>query len=758
MGITSYAQNYEDVILWRSLGHIQNGFYIDIGAQESRKDSVSWAFYEKGWRGVHVEPSPHYANLLRQDRPGELVIQAAITEKPGMLRFFEFPETGLSTGSAEIASTHQKNGFAVNETIVAAITLDNLFTEVAQGEIHWLKIDVEGFEKEVLSSWQTSECRPWIVVIESTIPCTQTEIYAEWESVIVEKGYKFVYFDGLNRFYLSNDHLEFEKNFNHGPCVFDEYKIPSISHLQEHRPEPANNIIGESARDQALAALIQNIPEAIRPAQESDKNTILHHISVVYGDIATLRSRHDSLHALVQETRSTLNEANAITQTELKQLAAEERERCQTRAAQERVLHSEIAAVAARAERDHAETLALLTQGSDRSETLLQLQRETLEAANAQMRERIALEQAMRNEIAAVATREEHERARTETLLRLLLQAQQEVQELVRMQAQQQTARERTLHKSIAAIHEQSINIQSEFNRKTDQIYQNIQIYRERDRALLESIQHEGLQASGELRKVNHAISLYAQNLQAMKNASWKKTIDVVSGILSIKRNRMPSQSENASEWKKKIITDKNKIIHAIIQDQESDMNENSISAASELLELHDAQFITAAYEYIFGRLPDPDGFSHYLSLIRQGESRKKILSYLYKSQEFQSLGLQNQEIKTLVRRYRWLSTPVIGGFFRLMLGEFRKNDVNYKIRAIENALSVLVIQNQQNTDKILRMIEGINISIENLTAQTSSKQSDQSSVVQGSNALSMEVDFNSRIETISQNIRASAI
>ena len=47
MSIVSYAQNFEDVMLWRALGQVENGVYIDIGAQHPLIDSVSKAFYEK---------------------------------------------------------------------------------------------------------------------------------------------------------------------------------------------------------------------------------------------------------------------------------------------------------------------------------------------------------------------------------------------------------------------------------------------------------------------------------------------------------------------------------------------------------------------------------------------------------------------------------------------------------------------------------------------------------------------------------------
>ena len=69
MSIVSFAQNFEDVLLWRALGDVEQGRYLDIGAQDPVADSVSLAFYNAGWRGVHVEPTPAYAELLRKARP-----------------------------------------------------------------------------------------------------------------------------------------------------------------------------------------------------------------------------------------------------------------------------------------------------------------------------------------------------------------------------------------------------------------------------------------------------------------------------------------------------------------------------------------------------------------------------------------------------------------------------------------------------------------------------------------------------------------
>ena len=225
MGIISYAQNFEDVILWRALGRIENGFYIDIGAQHPFVDSVSRAFYEKGWRGISVEATPAYANLLRDDRPDELIIQAAVSKRSGVLQFYEIPNTGISTGDLSIADEHRKRGFIVQELVVPCITLENIFSQTKNKEIHWLKIDVEGMEQDVLESWGNYPARPWVIVVESTIPLTEVESYENWEELLFERGYTFVYFDGLNRFYVSSEHLDITHYFKTPPNVFDDFVL-----------------------------------------------------------------------------------------------------------------------------------------------------------------------------------------------------------------------------------------------------------------------------------------------------------------------------------------------------------------------------------------------------------------------------------------------------------------------------------------------------------------------------------------------------
>ena len=222
-GITSYAQNFEDVMLWRALGHIEKGFYIDIGAQHPVLDSVSKAFYKRGWRGIHVEATKTYADLLRQDRPDETVIQAAVSDRHGTLTFYEIPETGLSTGDSAIAEMHRLKGFAVRQTLVPTITLADILSLAGHREIHWLKIDVEGMEKRVLQGLTLVHNKPWILVVESTAPNSRVSTHGEWEENVLSAGYEFAYFDGLSRFYVLAELRKLKSKLLIPPNIFDSF-------------------------------------------------------------------------------------------------------------------------------------------------------------------------------------------------------------------------------------------------------------------------------------------------------------------------------------------------------------------------------------------------------------------------------------------------------------------------------------------------------------------------------------------------------
>jgi FkbM family methyltransferase len=207
----SFAQNGEDVVLWRALGSVVDGRYIDVGASHPTNDSVSRAFYDHGWRGITIDPVPHFAELLRRERPDDIVIEAAITSRLGeSITLHEVPGTGLSTLVDEVRDKHRRAGYEVRDVSVTMRTLNDVLEEAgwAGEDIHFLSIDTESTEAEVLESIDLKRWRPWVIVIESTAPNSIRPTHQQWEGSVLEAGYRFCLFDGLSRFYVAVERFD----------------------------------------------------------------------------------------------------------------------------------------------------------------------------------------------------------------------------------------------------------------------------------------------------------------------------------------------------------------------------------------------------------------------------------------------------------------------------------------------------------------------------------------------------------------------
>ena len=219
----SYAQNYEDVMLWRALKHINQGFYVDVGAYDPIIHSVTQAFYERGWRGINIEPVSLCHERLCAARPFDINLLLAVADTEGAVIFYEIPETGLSTLDVEAAQKYRAAGWTVTEKKLPVLTLDQILEKYVKGPIHFLKIDVEGGEKNALNGLNLSRWRPWILVVEATVPNSSELNFDEWDPLVLAAEYEMVYFDGLNRFYVAREHSTLAELLKTPPNVFDDF-------------------------------------------------------------------------------------------------------------------------------------------------------------------------------------------------------------------------------------------------------------------------------------------------------------------------------------------------------------------------------------------------------------------------------------------------------------------------------------------------------------------------------------------------------
>lgn len=240
MTFISHAQNYEDVLLWRALKHVDYGFYIDVGAWSPDLDSVTRSFYEAGWSGINIEPNPVFHQQLLLRRPRDINLGLAIGESEDTLSINIVGESGMSTFDEETAQKHLHAGWHLESVEVEVTTLQKIWAlHVPTGrEVHFLKVDVEGLEQAVLKGNDWARNRPWITVVEATRPMSQVECHDNWEPILLEAEYMFAYADGLNRYYIAREHPELLPSFKYPPNLFDDFKLVS-QHLAEARAAEA---------------------------------------------------------------------------------------------------------------------------------------------------------------------------------------------------------------------------------------------------------------------------------------------------------------------------------------------------------------------------------------------------------------------------------------------------------------------------------------------------------------------------------------
>lgn len=196
--LKSYSQEGEDMVIRSFFEGMKNykGFFVDVGAHHPYRYSNTLFFYQNGWRGINIEPTPGAIRLFNTFRRKDTNLNIGISDKKDKLTFYCFNEPALNGFSKEHSKEidSASNPYHIIkevdvETYPLADVLDKYLP--AGQKIDFLTIDVEGLDLVVLKSNNWAKYKPSYVMAEDRIDfenLAESDVY----NYLKEQGYQLV--------------------------------------------------------------------------------------------------------------------------------------------------------------------------------------------------------------------------------------------------------------------------------------------------------------------------------------------------------------------------------------------------------------------------------------------------------------------------------------------------------------------------------------------------------------------------------------
>ncbi len=187
----SYAEQGEDLILAKVLDRLRapKPTFIDIGAFHPVRDSNTFLLYERGMRGVVVEPNPTMAALLREVRPKDVTLEVgmAADDADSADYYVIGDEPALNTFSKEraegcghrITAVIKRRLVGVNQILAAHFPVRPTV----------LSIDIEGLDVEVLRGLDFGRFGPDVLCVETDHLLYDATEHAPLFELLRDRGY-----------------------------------------------------------------------------------------------------------------------------------------------------------------------------------------------------------------------------------------------------------------------------------------------------------------------------------------------------------------------------------------------------------------------------------------------------------------------------------------------------------------------------------------------------------------------------------------
>ncbi len=182
----SYGQFGEDLFLTHLLGYEKtDGVYVDIGCYHPIDYSNTYIFYQRGWRGLAIDPNPDWKGEWERFRPRDIFINAAIAPSEGTMKYLmnrRYP-------ACNRLITEAPSSISPDETCIDVVTCNiNIVLDqyLPNARIDLLSVDCEGQDLEILRTLDFDRYWPSVIAAEEADPAGNAPLTRFLES----RGYE----------------------------------------------------------------------------------------------------------------------------------------------------------------------------------------------------------------------------------------------------------------------------------------------------------------------------------------------------------------------------------------------------------------------------------------------------------------------------------------------------------------------------------------------------------------------------------------
>ena len=207
----SYAQCGEDLIISHVFEYlkIEKPTYLDIGAHDPKYISNTYFFYERGARGVLVEPDDELCRKIRKARSRDICLNVGVSvDAREKADFYVMNSRTLNTFSREEAERIAAQGVyhIADVRTVRLMSVNEIVRQHFPSGPNLISVDVEGLDYEILKSFDFQNIRPEVFCVETLTFTTRNDEQKRTDIIdyMLSRGY-FLYADTyINSIFVDN--------------------------------------------------------------------------------------------------------------------------------------------------------------------------------------------------------------------------------------------------------------------------------------------------------------------------------------------------------------------------------------------------------------------------------------------------------------------------------------------------------------------------------------------------------------------------